>query len=180
MASGMVASTLGESASLADAMRRLNRLAWAKASHPGRPARTFTALCLACLDADTCELRWVNAGLTEPLLSSGDGVRGLPTPDPRFPLGIREEESYREERLRLAPGDVLVFYTDGLPEAVNTAGEVYGYAALERHLASLPADRMASREILDALLAGAERFAGGSPRQDDVTVVVVKVVRDPV
>ena len=62
-----------------------------------------------------------------------------------------------------------------VPEAQGPGGEVYGYEALARRLGSLPSERMSARQILEALLEGAHRFAAGTPPQDDMTVVVVKV-----
>ncbi len=186
MASGMVAAKLEEGKSLEASLRAINRLAFRKAAPPPRRAnarggragarvgRTLTALCLASLESVTRELRWVNAGLPEPLLLSSGEARFLATVDPRFPLGVRQEEAYREQCTKLAPGDVLVFYTDGVPEAQNPAGEVYGYQALRSRLEALPVARMSSRQILRLLLNAVGSFAAGLSQQDDMTMVVVK------
>ncbi len=171
MSSGMIASQVDEGRSLEEALHSVNRLLFRRT-----PARRFTALCLACLGSSPRELRWVNAGLNEPLLKSRGGVRFLATADPRFPLGIREEEAYREQRQPLRPGDVVVLSTDGVPEAQNPSRELYGYDALERRLATLPTQRMSARKVLRALLADVRRFTAGFPQQDDMTLVVVKVV----
>ncbi|MCP3961007.1 MAG: SpoIIE family protein phosphatase [bacterium] len=178
MASGMVAAKLEDGGSLEAALRSINRLVFRKAAMSSRPARKLTALCLAGLESSTRELRWVNAGLAEPLLLSSQEARFLATPNPRFPLGVREEEAYREQRTRLAAGDVLVLYTDGVPEAQSPAGEVYGYEALKARLEALPTAGMSSRQILRVLLDDAGSFAAGLPQQDDMTMVVVKVAGD--
>ncbi len=175
MASGMVAAKLEDGRSLEAALRSINRLVCRKAESPrSRPGRRLVALCLAVLGAESSgrELRWVNAGLAEPLLLSSGEARFLATANPRFPLGVREQEAYLEQRTRLAAGDVLVLYTDGVPEAQNAAGEVYGYEALKGRLAALPVARMSPRRILRALLDDAGRFAAGQPTQDGVTMVV--------
>ncbi|MCP4654409.1 MAG: SpoIIE family protein phosphatase [bacterium] len=178
MASGMMVSKVEEGGSLEEALRSVNRLVFRKASGAGLPAKEFTALCLASLEALTRELRYVNAGMTEPLLKSRDGVRFLATPDPRLPLGIHEQEAYLEVRRRLAAGDVLVLYTDGVPEAQSPERDVYGYDALKRWLATLPTERMSARKILRALVAEVGRFAAGFPQQDDMTIIVVKAGAD--
>ncbi len=171
MASGMLVSKIAERKSLKETIRSVNRLIFRKSA--GASGRSFTALCLVALEAPGRNLRYVNAGMTEPLLKSADGVRSLATPDPRLPLGVHEEVAYRERRVQLRPGDVLVLYTDGLPEAQSPAREVYGYTALERRLAALPTEEMSSREILRALLADVRRFVSAAPQQDDMTVIVV-------
>ncbi len=174
LSSGIVVSKVDGGGTLAAALRSVNRLLHRRSSGSGHPGRKFTALCLAGLTAGGRELCWVNAGMTEPLLKSGDSVRFLATPEPRLPLGIHQEEAYREERVGLAPGDVVLVYTDGVPEAQDPNGEVYGYEALERLLRRLPTAGMSAREILAALLDAVRGFAAGVPQQDDMTVVVVK------
>ncbi len=172
MASGMIVSKITDRRSLKETLRSVNRLVFRKSSEAAE--RSFTALCLVGLEAPGRKLRYVNAGMTEPLLKSAHGVRFLATADPRLPLGIHEDVAYREKRVQLRAGDVLVLYTDGLPEALSPAREVYGYAALERRLATLPTERMSSREILRALLADVRDFASSAAQQDDMTVIVVK------
>ncbi|MEE8523196.1 MAG: PP2C family protein-serine/threonine phosphatase [Thermoanaerobaculia bacterium] len=175
LSSGMLAAKIEAGGSLEEVLQSVNRLAYRRAGRAGQATRKFTAVCLACVSSASRELVYVNAAITEPLLKSGDGVRFLSTPDPRLPLGIHEEVAYREERVELRPGDVLVLYTDGVPEAQSATGELYGYDALRRRLASLPAEQMSSREILQALLADVRDFSDGCcPQQDDMTMVAVK------
>lgn len=174
LASGVIAAKLEEGLPLDQAVARINRFLYRKT-----PSRRFTALCLASISAPDGKLSFLNAGLTEPLLRSHGGVRSLASPDPRFPLGIQLREAHRERRTPLAPGDVLVIYSDGLPEAQSRHGEVYGYAGLEQRLATLPSAEMSARQIVRALLDDVHRFAGGRPQQDDMTVVAVKVLSAP-
>ena len=91
-------------------------------------------------------------------------VRGLA-------LGIAETQTYAAERVRLEPGDAVVLYTDGLPEA-RRDGELYGEDRLDAVLASnasLPAE-----ELAKALVEDCRAFAG--ELADDCAVVVVKRV----
>jgi len=83
--------------------------------------------------------------------------------------GILEETD-----LDLGPGDVLLFYTDGVSEAMNAGGDVYGYDNMERVLkenANLPAAR-----IKEQLLASVAEFRQGTPFADDATLVVTKCI----
>ena len=79
-----------------------------------------------------------------------------------------------ETRIALAPGDVVLFYTDGVSEAMNGGGDVYGYEKMEEVLkenAHLPAD-----QIKERLLASVEQFREGTPFADDATLVVTKCI----
>jgi sigma-B regulation protein RsbU (phosphoserine phosphatase) len=73
----------------------------------------------------------------------------------------------------LDPGDVVVFYSDGIGDAQNSAGDFFGYGRvatiLSSHL-SLPADGIA-----DKILEAADAFSGGKHPSDDRTLVVLKV-----
>jgi ligand-binding sensor domain-containing protein/serine phosphatase RsbU (regulator of sigma subunit) len=169
--SGMIAAKLEDGGGLPGALESLNRFAFRKAS-----ARRFTALGLVCLEAESRTLRYVNAGMTEPVLRSREGVRFLAAETPRYPLGIVEHETYPEGRVRLAPGDVVILYTDGVPEARDAAGDVYGYDALGRWLAGADTARGSAAEILQALIAEIQLFTGNAPQQDDRTMIVVKTL----
>ena len=141
------------------------------------PARSFTALCLAALDPASGRLTWVNAGLPEPMLRTGADVGFLATPDPRLPLGIHADLAYRQETAVLAPGDVLVLYSDGLPETPGHDGQPYGYDRARARLATLEVETMTAREILDALVSDVRARAASDAPADDMTLVVVR--REP-
>jgi sigma-B regulation protein RsbU (phosphoserine phosphatase) len=86
--------------------------------------------------------------------------------------GTSFDDLLEEVDVSLAPGDVLLFYTDGVSEAMNAANETFGYDRLERVLretAHLPAS-----EIKQHLLRSVERFRQGTPFADDATFVVTK------
>ncbi len=76
----------------------------------------------------------------------------------------------------LHTGDVVVLYTDGLPEADDADGRQYGYERLRDRLAVLDPLHLSAAGIRDALLGDVARFAAGSSRHDDVAVVVVKAL----
>ena len=79
-----------------------------------------------------------------------------------------------ETEIALATGDVLLFYTDGVSEAMNAANEVFGYEKMERALrenAHLPAS-----QIKEKLLASVDQFRQGTPFADDATLVVTKCI----
>jgi len=130
--------------------------------------RAFMTLFYGVLEPATGRLSYVCAGHPFPLLrrSSGEvlelGTGGLP-------LGIREKLDVQPHEISLAPGDLLVLYSDGLPEAVNAAGDAFGYDAM-RALLREPGD---VRQVHDRFLRVLNGHVVGEPLKDDVTLVVV-------
>ena len=123
----------------------------------------------ATLAADG-SLLFSNAGHNAPLLVTATEVRRLETGG--MVLGIFEHATFEEEAVTLAPGDVIVAFTDGVSEAMNEAGEEY---TDKRLIAAVRANRGCSPEaLLDALLADVRRYCGDATPNDDVTMVVVR------
>jgi len=87
-------------------------------------------------------------------------------------LGVSEQAQWRQKIVRMAPGDTLLLYTDGITEAQNAEGEFFG----EDHLLDcvLAKANSPAEEILQALLDEVHQFVGGTPRQDDIALVVVR------
>lgn len=89
------------------------------------------------------------------------------------PLGTGLPASYEEISATLEPGDALLLFTDGLPELANPEGDLLGYEAVRRLFADLAAGT--PDEILEGLHVAALRHASDRPRDDDLTLVVLKV-----
>lgn len=138
--------------------------------------RMFAAVCLATLDPGRSELTFVNAGLCEPLLRTGDTATYLSSEGTAFPLGAGSRADYRSRSVVLAPGDVVVLYTDGVPEAEGRGGAPWGYDAFAGFLRGLPAASMTARQLCDAIVREVERVTGRPRPTDDVAVVVVKAL----
>jgi sigma-B regulation protein RsbU (phosphoserine phosphatase) len=79
-------------------------------------------------------------------------------------------------QVSLEEGDLLVFYTDGVYEARNSEGRVYGFERLQGVIRDLDGE-MRAKEIIDWIFWDVDQFAGSSEQEDDRTVVVVKVTR---
>jgi phosphoserine phosphatase RsbU/P len=118
----------------------------------------------------TGEAEVVNAGHPPPLLLAGGEVRELPPTG--LPVGMFCTPAYGVERFRLAPGDALVLYTDGLSEAVDRAGGEYG----GRRPAHVLAGRAgaAAEALTAALRADLEAFRAGGPATDDLTLMAIR------
>jgi phosphoserine phosphatase RsbU/P len=115
-------------------------------------------------------LLYCNAGHNPPLLQRGTTLRTLERGG--LILGPNPAAHYRQGRARLDTGDAVVLYTDGLVELANPQGKPYGLARLKRLLREL--QTTTARERVEAILADADRYAGGVPLMDDMTVVVVR------
>lgn len=131
----------------------------------------FVTLFYGILDFKNHQLCFSNAGHDNPyLLSEGQEPRRLKTGG--VVLGIMDSFPYEEEVVPLNPGDTLVVYSDGIPEAMNAQQELFSDtklgALLQQHQ-SLPA-----AELIDTIIAAAKAHAGGWPQSDDMTIFVVK------
>jgi len=89
------------------------------------------------------------------------------------PIGMFAEVQFEATQFQLAKGDILVAYTDGITEAANPSGQLWGVENLESLLRSC--SRMAPGEIVERILAEVSDFVNDEPQRDDVTLVVMKV-----
>ena len=130
--------------------------------------RAFMSMFYGLLTPATGHLEYVCAGHPFPLLrrASGEveelGRGGLP-------LGIRETVELTRAEVSLGPGDLLLLYSDGLPESVNAAGVAFGFESL-RQLLRVEAE---PRAIHDRFLRALDTHLAGEPLTDDVSLVVV-------
>jgi len=115
-------------------------------------------------------LTYCNAGHNAPLLVSASGIRRLETGG--VVLGLFDHAHFDEETLRLEPGDLIVLFSDGVTEAMNSESEEF---TDDRLIACANAHRGAPpQQVLDALLADVHAFCAGEPQSDDVTAVLVR------
>ena len=113
---------------------------------------------------------YCNAGHNPPILVGASGVRRLETGG--TPLGLFDFASFEQETLTIAPGDLIVSFSDGVTEALNQAGDEFTDPRL---LASVDAHRSLSPQgLVDAVLADVQAFTGGAAQSDDVTIVLVR------
>jgi sigma-B regulation protein RsbU (phosphoserine phosphatase) len=88
-----------------------------------------------------------------------------------YPLGVRRNSHYPTRCVTYRPGDTVVFYTDGLIEARNAAGEVFGFERLETLLAQY--GNCSAAELQTTLLNALRTFLGELTAEDDVTLVII-------
>jgi serine phosphatase RsbU (regulator of sigma subunit) len=131
--------------------------------------RTFMSLFYGLLDPASGRLEYVGAGHPFPLLRRSAG-RVVELGRGGLPLGLRDPLPVEPEALTLAPGDLLLLYSDGLPEAVNAGGQAFGF----ERLAQLLGEGGAPQEVHDRILAAFDAHLAGTPLKDDLTLVVVE------
>ena len=132
------------------------------------PAGKFVTLVYAVLDPAIRTVTFANAGHLHPLFIDGNGAQFLDT-ERGLPLGLSCGD-YSETTVDLTPGSRLVFYSDGITEAVNADEEEYGLERLAEHAVSPGASAVS---IVDNVRA----YANGAEVRDDATVVFVGVGR---
>ena len=119
-------------------------------------------------------LSYSNAGHTLPLLVSTDGGHCRELDAEGLILGVRKGVEFEEKQIRMQAGDVLVLHTDGIIESENSAGELFG---VDRLCAIVQSRRSATPQaIIDAVLKEVSIFRDATPQEDDVTMIVMKVV----
>ena len=134
---------------------------------------TFVTAFYGVYDPAARTLAYASAGHNPPRLKrcqdgsllSLDAAGGLP-------LGVLPEAGYDEACQQLRPGDQIVFYTDGVTEALDPEGRLFGTARLDRVLENCA---LQAKALLDTLIRSVEEFAGGRPADDDRTIIVARV-----
>src|SRR5271155_2442256 len=132
------------------------------------PAGKFVTLVYAVLDPATRTLIFANAGHLHPLFIDEHGAHFLDT-ERGLPLGIASGD-YSETCITLSEGSRLVFYSDGITEAVDADEQEYGLERLAEHAVSAGASAV-------SIVDNVREFANGSGVRDDATVVFVGVKR---
>ena len=135
----------------------------------------FMTLFYAVLDAKTKSLVWTSGGHDPALWLQNAGGEIQELPNTGIPLGILEDALYEQAGpIELRPGDIVLVGTDGIWEARNTDGEMFGKDRL-RKILSDSGDRSAA-EIHDMTVEAVHDFRQARPQEDDVTLVVIKAL----
>jgi phosphoserine phosphatase RsbU/P len=133
----------------------------------------FVTLFYAVLDLENNRLNYCNGGHNPPiLLSQGESVTMLSTGG--TVVGIMEDFPFEEETISMKSGDVLVLYSDGITEAPNARGELFG----EQHLTEIVQRHRLDRAtvIKEKILEAVQAHVGVADAADDMTLVIVKRV----
>jgi serine phosphatase RsbU (regulator of sigma subunit)/CHASE2 domain-containing sensor protein len=139
------------------------------------PGSLFVTAFAAILDLDSGELNYCNAGHDNPYrlhpdfdapqrIEDGDGP----------PLCALADYGYQGASCRLRRGELLCLITDGVTEAQNSAGELYGNQRLQQRLLALERSRATPRQLVADLQADVLAFAAGAEPADDLTILALR------
>jgi serine phosphatase RsbU (regulator of sigma subunit) len=161
---GAFFSIYGSASDLSAGVARLNRYILDRS----RNARFATVFwCVVERDGTT---RWINAGHCPAIVVHGSGQ--IKTLEPTtLPLGVIADADLTASELKLAPGDRVVIYSDGVSEAMNFESEQFGEERIKKVVLD-NADRGAA-ELFEALHAAVIGFVGGAAQKDDLTLLVL-------
>jgi sigma-B regulation protein RsbU (phosphoserine phosphatase) len=127
-----------------------------------------SSLFFSAIDPDSMLMHYVNAGHVAPMVRRGDQIHSLKTTG--IPLGFFDEPEMEMRTFAFEKGDRLLLYTDGITEAANAQGLVFGEERLANLLLSNDGDHLEFLEWLYAVLRG---FQGAAPITDDSTAIVI-------
>jgi len=139
--------------------------------YPDTPSNMFVTCFYAILHPDSGRLLHANAGHDLPYIRRRSGEDTQELRARRMPLGMMPEMSYEEKEASLREGDSVLFYTDGLVEAHDSLGEMFGFPKLR----ALVAERSEERSLVDSLMEELYSFVGeGWEQEDDITLVTLR------
>jgi len=166
VAIGIMRSLAPQKLQPAEMLRQMNQIVGER-----RIEGRFMTACFATWQKGRQKLRVANAGQSQPLLYK-DGRCGK-IDLAGFPLGIFEEVSYDEWGVTLAPGDILVFHSDGIAETANSEGQFFGTERLRKLIEQH--HEIGAKEMADLILREVDWFTQSAPLSDDRTLVILKV-----
>ncbi len=169
---GLLVATTQDSSDLLEIVGNVNGHV-----HAATEKKTFVTLAMGAFDPETLWFDHVRAG-HNPIVwrSPAQGETSLLNA-PGLGLGIVSDRLFRRSlklnRLQLSPGDALVFYSDGVTEAMNAEQEQFGEDRLMRAVEE--ADGLEAGAVREGILQGVREFLDGVAPQDDMTIVVLRV-----
>jgi PAS domain S-box-containing protein len=134
----------------------------------------FVTLLYGILDWKSLSFHYANAGHPPPLLFRAATSIFEEEPPKGIVLGVTNDAEYEECCIKFAPGDVAIFYTDGVIEAMNSREEVYG---LDRFIDTIRKNNQEQiKDILKKLLIDISEFSKGREQHDDITVIIIRAL----
>jgi len=131
----------------------------------------FVTLFLGVLDPMSGELQWCNAGHLVPYVLGRNGIKPLETTQD-MPLGIRTSIGYDSTGWTLSTGDCLFLFTDGITEAMDSEGKLFGKERLEETLQAVV--REDPSKIVTAVIEKMSEFTDGAPQSDDIAAMALR------
>lgn len=135
----------------------------------GNEAEMFVTAWIGIVNLSDGSVQCANAGHEYPMLMRAGGEYEMLTDKHSLPLAAMENAKMKEYELKLQPGDQLLVYTDGIPEAINEKEEAYGTDRLLKRANEVR--KLDQKLILDNILRDVQLFAGSAEQFDDITMI---------
>jgi sigma-B regulation protein RsbU (phosphoserine phosphatase) len=135
----------------------------------------FVSLIYALWDDENRTLQVANSGLPRPLYCHDGKIERIEATG--LPLGLFDDADYDEFTFKAKPGDMFIFFTDGILDARNKAGDMFGRTRVEEIVATCTGK--SADCVVDALFKAVSEYAAGVEAFDDQTVVAIRVKGGP-
>jgi sigma-B regulation protein RsbU (phosphoserine phosphatase) len=146
----------------------------------------YVTMLAALWDDERRTLSIANAGSVQPMVVTKcppepgaaaaltDALEVQTVPVEGFPLGLFPHSTYDETVIPLAPGSMVLFFSDGIPDAVNSRGEQYGTERLATLLQHHPTAALGAQQAVDAIVEAVTTHQSGTEHFDDETVIALR------
>lgn len=135
--------------------------------------RSMVTLFFAHLDFVNSNIYYANAGHPFTYLINGEDKSFQSLESVSYPLAVKKELKFKTRKASFTAGDYLLFYSDGIVEALDENGNVFGFERIEEILST--ADYSTAQELLETLITEVRIHIGTAEQFDDITAVVVKI-----
>ncbi|TVR33595.1 MAG: hypothetical protein EA390_03875 [Balneolaceae bacterium] len=137
-------------------------------------SKTFITCIVGRYVPKTKTLKLANAGHCLPILKRDNKTQFLHTPEPKYPFGVRKNVDYHDVSLKLKSGDLILFYSDGFPEAVNEQGKRIGFDKALQLVESLDTDKFTAKEVCNKIREYIQQYSI-ERLADDTTILCLKI-----
>ena len=170
MFSGILDNQMEAGDSLEDLFTKLNR-----SLHRNLNSRTFVCFTMGELEIKTRQFRVSNGGCPYPYHYRASTSEVAEIQVDAYPLGVRAETTFSVKEIQLEPEDRVIFCSDGIIEAENAEGEIFGFERTAETIRKGCQEGLSAAALLDRIIGEVKAFAGDVPQGDDQTVVVLTV-----
>jgi sigma-B regulation protein RsbU (phosphoserine phosphatase) len=136
--------------------------------------RLLMTFMYAIIDTKAKKMYYSNAGHHYPYIfrTSNSALETLEYPS--YPLGVRKSTKFKKIKTELKKDDYLIFYSDGIIEQLNDAGELFGFDRMERLITS--SNIKNAEELKELILKNFSEFTMDNTQVDDITLIIIKVL----
>ena len=146
-----------------------------RSMHRNLDRRNFVCFAMGELDPATRSFRLSSGGCPFPYHFQAANGNVVELQVEAYPLGVRPDTSFQVVEVQLESGDYIVFCSDGIAEARNKAGELFGFGRTAETVHQGCVEELSATALIDRLIGEVQTFSGDHSQEDDQTIVVVGV-----